>query len=60
LEQSIVLRVDRPEILKALQDHAEIGPLLGERLGPQAVLIPRGNVEQVRRWLLKQGYLDVG
>jgi hypothetical protein len=60
LEQSIVLRVARPEILKVLQDHAEIGPLLGESLGPQAVLIPRGNVEQVRRWLLKQGYLDVG
>jgi hypothetical protein len=60
LEQSTVLRVDRPEILKALQDHAEIGPLLGERLGPQAVLIPRANVEQVRRWLLKQGYLEVG
>jgi hypothetical protein len=60
LEQSTLLRVDRPEILKALQEHAEIGPLLGERLGPQAVLVPRRNVEQVRRWLLKHGYLEIG
>jgi hypothetical protein len=60
LEQSTLLRVDRPEVLKALQEHAEIGPLLGERLGPQAVLVPRRNVEQVRRWLLKHGYLETG
>ncbi|MEJ2554657.1 MAG: helicase-associated domain-containing protein [Anaerolineae bacterium] len=58
LEQSTVLRVDHPETLKALRRHPAIGPLLGEVLGPQAVLIPRANVGQVRRWLANQGYLE--
>lgn len=58
LEQSTVLRVDHPETLKALRRHPAIGPLLGEVLGPQAVLIPRANVGQVRRWLADQGYLE--
>jgi hypothetical protein len=58
LEQGVILRVDRPEILQALRKHPEISPLLGEVLGPQAVLVPRANVEQVRRWLLRQGYLE--
>ncbi len=58
LEQGIILRVDRPEILQALRKHPEISPLLGEVLGPQTVLVPRANVESVRRWLLRQGYLE--
>jgi hypothetical protein len=58
LEQSTVLRVDHPETLKALRRHPAIGPLLGEVLGPQAVLVPRANAGQVRRWLADQGYLE--
>jgi hypothetical protein len=58
LEQSTVLRVDHPETLQALRRHPAIGPLLGEVLGPQAVLIPRANVGRVRRWLAEQGYLE--
>jgi hypothetical protein len=57
LEPGVVLRVDRPEILKALREEPTIARLLGEALGPQAVLVPRANVKQVRRWLMDQGYL---
>ena len=58
LEPGVVLRVDHPEILKSLHRDPAIARLLGETLGPQAVLVPRANVTRVRRWLLEQGYLD--
>jgi len=58
LEPGVVLRVDHPEILKSLHRDPAIARLLGEALGPQAVLVPRANVTRVRRWLLEQGYLD--
>ncbi len=60
LEQGVVLRVDRPETLKALRQDRAIAPLLGDVLGPQAVLVPRANVSRVRRWLAEQGYLETG
>ncbi len=58
LEPGVVLRVDRPETLKALRRNPAMARLLGEALGPQAVLVPRDNVRQVRRWLVEQGYLE--
>jgi hypothetical protein len=58
MEAGVVLRVDRPETLEALRREPAIARLLGEVLGPQAVLVPRANVKQVRRWLLEQGYLE--
>jgi hypothetical protein len=58
LEPGVVLRVDHPETLKSLRREPAIARLLGEDLGPEAVLVPRANVKQVRRWLLEQGYLD--
>jgi hypothetical protein len=58
LEPGVVLRVDRPETLGALRREPAIARLLGEALGPGAVLVPRANVRQVRRWLLEQGYLE--
>jgi hypothetical protein len=54
----VVLRVDRPETLKALRHNPAVARLLGEVLGPQAVLVPRDKVRQVRRWLAEQGYLE--
>jgi hypothetical protein len=58
LEPGVVLRVDRPETLATLRREPTIARLLGEVLGPQAVLVPRPNVKRVRRWLLEQGYLE--
>jgi hypothetical protein len=58
IEPGMVLRVDRPETLAALRRDPAIASLLGEVLGPQAVLVPRANVRQVRRWLQERGYLD--
>jgi hypothetical protein len=58
LEPGVVLRVDRPETLAALRREPAIARLLGEALGPGAVLVPRAYVKQVRRWLLEGGYLE--
>jgi hypothetical protein len=58
LERGVVMRVDRPETLKGLRRDPVVGPLLGKELGPGAVLVPRENVSQVRRWLMERGYLD--
>jgi len=57
LERGVILRVDHPEMLTALRRDPIIAPLLGEILGPRAVLVPESNAQQVRRWLVEQGYL---
>ena len=58
LEQGVVLRVDRPETLAALRRQPALARLLGEELGPRAVLVPQANLRQVRAWLAEQGYLE--
>ena len=58
LERGVILRVDHPETLAALRRHPALAPLLGEVLGPQAVLVPHANIQRVRHWLVEQGYLD--
>ena len=57
LEEGAVLRADRPETLQALRRDPTIAPLLGEILGPLAMLVPRQHLGQVRRWLAERGYL---
>jgi hypothetical protein len=57
LEEGAVLRADRPETLQALRRDPTIAPLLGEILGPLAILVPRQHLAQVRRWLAERGYL---
>jgi hypothetical protein len=58
LERGVILRVDAPETLAALRRQPALAPLLGEALGPQAVLVPQANIQQVRRWLIEQGYME--
>jgi hypothetical protein len=58
LEEGAVLRADRPETLQALRRDPTIAPLLGEILGPLAILVPREHLGQVRRWLAERGYLE--
>jgi hypothetical protein len=58
LERGVILRVKRPEILTTLRGDPIVAPLLGETLGPQAVLVPQANAQRVRHWLVEQGYLD--
>ncbi len=59
LERGVILRVDSPETLAALRRQPALAALLGEVLGPQAVLVPQANIQQVRRWLVEQGYIDI-
>jgi hypothetical protein len=58
LEEGAVLRADRTETLQALRRDPTIAPLLGEILGPLAILVPREHLGQVRRWLAERGYLE--
>jgi hypothetical protein len=58
LERGVILRVDAPETLAALRRQPALAPLLGEALGPAAVLVPQANIQRVRRWLVEQGYMD--
>ena len=57
LEQAVLLRVEQPEVLTHLRRDVTIGPLLGDPLDAQTVLVPRPNVKPVRRWLVEHGYL---
>ncbi len=58
LERGVILRVDAPETLAALRRQPALAPLLGEVLGPQAVLVPQANIQRVHRWLVEQGYME--
>ncbi len=58
LERGVILRVDAPETLTALRRQPALAPLLGEALGPRAVLVPQANIQRVRAWLVEQGYME--
>jgi hypothetical protein len=58
VERGVILRVDAPETLAALRRQPDLAPLLGETLGPRAVLVPPANIQRVHRWLAEQGYID--
>jgi hypothetical protein len=58
LERGVILRVGDPETLAALRRQPALAPLLGEALGPQAVLVPQANIQRVRAWLVEQGYME--
>jgi len=57
LERTVLLRLDRPELLARLLAEPQLAPLLGEAVGTQAVFIPPANLAAVRRWLVENGYL---
>jgi hypothetical protein len=57
LERALVLHLDHPDLLQQLRRDAQIGPLLGETVGPASVLVPLTNEQRVRRWLTDHGYL---
>jgi hypothetical protein len=58
VEQVQLLRLARPEILAQLRE-GPAAPYLGEALGPNAVLLRPGAVRQIKKALLRQGYLVV-
>ena len=58
LEQATLLRLQDEKFIAELQQHPDLGPLLGEALGPTTIVIPADNVRQVRQLLMELGYLD--
>jgi hypothetical protein len=57
LERALVLHLDSPELLSHMRRDPQVGPWLGEVVGPASVLVSPANEPHVRRWLTEQGYL---
>ena len=58
IEPATLLRLKHEGLAAELRQHPTLGPLLGEVIGPQTILIPAGNVREVRRLLTELGYLE--
>jgi hypothetical protein len=58
LEQAILLRLKSAELATELRQHPQLGPLLGETLNPDTLIIPDANISEVRRLLTELGYLE--
>jgi hypothetical protein len=58
LERATLLRLTDESLVMELQQHSELGPLLGEVIGPKAILVPADNVNEVRRLLTELGFLE--
>ncbi len=58
MEQITLLRVQNPAIIEEFRNNSALCPLLGESVGPQAIVIPQKNIAEVRRILIELGYLQ--
>lgn len=58
LERATLLRLADDSLLAELRGHPNLAPLLGEVIGPRAILIAPDNVKEVRRILVELGYLE--
>ena len=58
IEMATLLRLADETLAAELGEQPELAPLLGEVIGPKAILIPPENVTEVRRLLLELGYLE--
>jgi hypothetical protein len=58
IERATLLHLEREALVAELTQHPELGPLLGEVLGPKVILIPPENVKKVRQLLIDLGFLD--
>lgn len=60
LQRLTLLRLRDASLIAELRRHPDVGPLLGETVGPRAVLVPEENVKALRQILVALGYLDPG
>jgi hypothetical protein len=58
IEQATLLRLEHEGLVAELRQHPQLGPLLGEVIGPKTILIPGEKVKEVRRLLAELGYLE--
>ena len=57
LERVTLLRLKQESLGQELLQHPSLGSLLGEMIGPTAILVPAENFQEVRRILIELGYL---
>jgi hypothetical protein len=60
LQRLTLLRLRDETMIAELRRHPEVGPLLGETVGPLAVLVQEDNVRRLRQLLEALGYLAPG
>lgn len=58
LEQLTVLRVNHESTLAELRNHPQIGPMLGQSIGPKAVVIPEKHLAAAKKYLQETGYFE--
>lgn len=58
LEQATLLHLKEGALVAELRQHPGVGPLLGEALNKNTILVPAKHVAQVRRFLIELGYLE--
>jgi hypothetical protein len=58
IEHVTLLRLKQESLVDELRQNPTLRPLLGEVIGPKAILIPSDNVPEVRRILMELGYLE--
>lgn len=58
LEQATILYVKEADQIEQLRQHPPLASLLGEQIGPTAILIPPEQVSRVRQLLQELGYIE--
>jgi hypothetical protein len=58
LEQAMILHLKDEQVVSELRQNPAINHLLGESLGPTAILVPLDNASELRRLLTERGYLE--
>jgi hypothetical protein len=58
IERPTLLRLKDAGLMEELRQNPELSPLLGEVIGPTAILIPPQHVREVQRILTQLGYLS--
>ncbi len=57
LTRAVLLEADSPEVLAAIRADVEIGPLLGEAVGPTCVRVPEAHWRRVEALLRGKGFI---
>lgn len=58
IERATLLYLSDEALVAELTQHPALSPLLGDPIGPKAILLPAENVTEVRRILAELGYLE--
>lgn len=56
-ERTVVLNAPAPELIDGLLQHPRTGPLLGERLGPTAIVVPIETIVALQKTLEALGFV---